>query len=511
LSAGARSVLGVNGIVVATLAIGFLNSVVIAALFGLTSRVDAYYAALLLPSLFLALGVDYLGKNFLPTLVKARRAGGDTAAELTSAIVTIVALGAAAAALALALAAKPLFRAILPGFGADEIELVSRFFRIMAPALVFSAVTPFHEYVMQQDERYAHVMLIRALLPVASLAAIVGLGPALGEYALPIGYTTGQALAFALMWRAARYRYRPRLAVRAEWERKVLTSSAIVAGSGLTVRLRLLVANYLASLLGDGAIAALNFTRRLIEPLERTTFTGVKMLLFNKAAQLAARDDVGGVGALYRLAFAASFMLLAPVLWWLALESGAIVGALFERGAFGPEMTAVVAATLVGFAPSVAFLGVNGLMSHAFYALDRVAAPAVAMPIGTAVYLALAPFVYRPFGVPGLAFAASAAALAACAFLAWRLSRRTSEFPVSTALGKLLWYAAVAGGAFALARAALAGIDSPTLRAAAVLAAGMPLYFGVLALGRDRTLAELLVRVRGGRAPAAAALTRPAR
>ena len=512
MTAGVRSVLTVNTLVVATIAVSFVNSIVIAAFFGLTRRIDAYYAALMLPNLFLVLGVDYLGKNFLPTLVRARREGGEIASELTSTIVTIVALLALAAALGLALGSKALFALLLPGFGPEELELVSRSFWIMAPALVFAAVTPFHEYVVQQDDRYARIIMIRAALPLANLAAIVAVGPFVGEYALPIGYTVGQAITFALMAWQARYRYRPRFIVRREWERKIFTNSAIVMSSGLIMRTRIFVANYLASLLGDGAIAALNFTRRLTEPLERSTFTGVKMLMFNRAARLAARNDRAALGKLYGLGVTASFMMLAPLLWWLALESAAIIGTLFERGAFGPAMTAVVAATLVAFVPSVVFFGANALLSNAFYALDRVTVPAITMPIGTGVYLAVAPFVYRPLGVPGLALAASAAALVVFLLLVYCLSRQVEGFRAGAVLGKILWYGAAGGAALAAAKLALAGVESAPLRAGAALVLGAPLYLGLLALVRDRTLLELWGRFRRNGAPAAVeAVTPPAR
>ncbi len=60
-----------NALVLASLGIGLLNNVLIAALFGLTRNVDAFYAAMMLPSLFMVLCVDYLGKNFLPVLAQA--------------------------------------------------------------------------------------------------------------------------------------------------------------------------------------------------------------------------------------------------------------------------------------------------------------------------------------------------------------------------------------------------------------------------------------------------------
>ena len=88
----ARSLLTANGLVAVTLIVGFASNIAIAALFGLTRRVDAFFAAVVLPNLFQALFVDYLGKNFLPTLARAKKESEGLASEVTSSVVTIVAL-----------------------------------------------------------------------------------------------------------------------------------------------------------------------------------------------------------------------------------------------------------------------------------------------------------------------------------------------------------------------------------------------------------------------------------
>ena len=66
--------LSVNALVLGSVVIGFVSSVAIAALFGLTRRLDAYYAALIVPQMFVTLCIDYLGKNFMPVFARARSA-----------------------------------------------------------------------------------------------------------------------------------------------------------------------------------------------------------------------------------------------------------------------------------------------------------------------------------------------------------------------------------------------------------------------------------------------------
>src|SRR5215510_7312666 len=98
-----RGLLTVNALVLGALAIGFLNNVLIAAIFGLTRRVDAFFAASMLPNLFMVLCVDYLGKNFLPVLATAKHESPESASTLTSSVVTIVALLAAGVTIVLVL------------------------------------------------------------------------------------------------------------------------------------------------------------------------------------------------------------------------------------------------------------------------------------------------------------------------------------------------------------------------------------------------------------------------
>ncbi|HUQ53931.1 MAG TPA: lipid II flippase MurJ [Gammaproteobacteria bacterium] len=485
--------LSTNALVLGSVAIGFASSVLIAALFGLSRRLDAYYAALMVPNLFVTLCLDYLGKNFLPVYARARAQSAQTASEVTSSVVTIVGLLAAALALALCLASHHVFRALLPGFDAADLGLVSRYFWIMAPAMVLTAVTCFHEYVCQHDEQYTRIAAITASQPVVNFIAIAGAGPIIGEYALPIGYVAGQAITFLLMTRYARYRYRPRFTVRSEWEKPIFTNTAVVMGSGLLVRTRTLITNFLASFVGDGAIAALNFGYRLIEPLERTTFSGVRRLMFSRTARLVIEDNSRELARLYRLALTASFLLLTPLLWWVVLERELVIGLLFERGAFNATMTALVAVTLIGYAPSVTFAGVNSILSNAFYAMSRIAVPALVMPIGTLLYLIVALAAYRPLGILGLALAPTTMHATVFVLLLFMLSKHMPQLEVWSVLGRIAAYVLLGGAALGLPQLLLAPLGLPKLvEAGLTLSVGVTLYFGVLAMARERTFLDVV-------------------
>ncbi len=504
-----RGLLTVNALVFGALGIGLLNNVIIAGVFGLTREVDAFFAASMLPGLFAALCLDYLGKNFLPVLALAKKESAESASTLTSSVVTIVALLAIAVSVVLAVFSGPLFSLLLPGFDPSETELVSRYFWIMAPAIVLMAVNTFHEYVWQYDERFVYVSAARLALPAANLAAILLLAPWLGEYCLALGFLIGHLTVFVLLVRRVPYRYRPRIAMRATLERRVFANSAVVMSTGLIARTKSIIMNYLASTLGGGAIAALALAMKLTEPLERGAFAGARMVMFSHTARLFVERNERALGQLYSLGLRVSFLLLAPLLWWIGLNSHEIVRAFFLRGEFTPQMGALVAGTLVGFIPSVLFLGVNQLLSNAFYAMNRIKVPAIVMPFGTAISVGAAVRFAAIFGTQGLAMATTVTSGIIFSVLFVCLARTLRELkPLATA-GYMLAYSVLGGAAMILTIGILGAFAlSPAVVAILSLPLGAALYCGGLALVGDRTYRRLIdfgrnCFVRGAEPPAA--------
>jgi putative peptidoglycan lipid II flippase len=489
----ARGVVNVNALVIGGLAIGLLSNVLIAALFGLSHRVDAFFAAAVLPTLFMVLCVDYLGKNFLPVLASAKTVGESCASSVTSSIVTTAALLAALVTAVLVIFREPLFAALLPGFDAATLALVGNYFAIMAPSIVLMAVNTFHEYVWQYDERFTYVSLTRTALPAANLLSIVALSPWLDEYCLPVGYLLGNVAVFLLLLRGLPYRYRPYIALRAGFERKVFTNSAVVMSTGFLARSKSIVINYLGSQLGGGAITALALANKLTEPLERSAFTGIRMLMFSDTVRLVVADDRRALGSLYSNGLRAAFLVLVPLLWWIGLNSEAVVNVLFRRGEFTPEMATVVAAVLMGLVPSVLFLGVNQLLSNAFYAMDRVMVPAIVMPLGTLIYIAAAIPLSASFGTPGLAVATTAASLAVFVALLVIVGRQLPEIGLLRTSAELALYSVLGGTAMLGAAGALSALELTPLAIAAIsLPLGATAYGLALFLGGDRTFNGLL-------------------
>jgi putative peptidoglycan lipid II flippase len=486
-----RNVASVNSLVFAATVVGLLNNVLIAAVFGLTTRVDAFFAAMILPSMFMILCIDYLGKNFLPIFAIAKKESDEAASSMTSTVVTVVVLLATAITLLLVLFGRVLFNVLLPGFDDAETALVVRYFWIMSPAIVLMAITAFHEYVCQYDEKYTKVVAIRMALPIVNFIAIITLGSSIGAYCLPVGFLAGHATVFVLMAHAARYDYKPSLRIRPHLERKVFVNSAILMSTGFISRTRSIVMNVLASTLGSGAISAMAMTMKLTEPLERCVFTGARMLMFSRTARLFAERNERDLGRLYTKGVKLSFMLLTPLLWWIGLNSAELVEVIYGRGEFTSEMTSVVAGTLIGLIPSVLFVGVNQLLLNAFYATDRVRVPVIVMPLGMLVYVGAAVPLANSGGTQGLALAATFSTVFVFLVLFVWLSRVLHDLDLMRTSLSLLGYGALSAAVMVSMSTLLAAFHwPPVVATVATLLLGGTMFFGILTLVRDRAFLD---------------------
>jgi peptidoglycan biosynthesis protein MviN/MurJ (putative lipid II flippase) len=148
---------------------------------------------------------------------------------------------------------------------------------------------------------------------------------------------------------------------------------------------------------------------------------------------------------------------------------------------------------LVGLAPSVLFLGVNQLLSNSFYAMDRVAVPAIVMPIGTLLYIAAAIPLAASLGTQGLAIATTIAAVTVFLALLVIIARSVPEIGLLRTAGELAFYSVLGGTAMLGAVGLLATLDwTPIAVAASSLPLGAAAYGAALFVGGDRTFRALL-------------------
>jgi putative peptidoglycan lipid II flippase len=208
----------------------------------------------------------------------------------------------------------------------------------------------------------------------------------------------------------------------------------------------------------------------------------VATVLFPTLARLATRADMAGfrdtVGrGLRQIAF-----LLVPASVACAVLAEPIVRLLYERGAFGPEETDVVADSLAAFSLGLTFNGMMLMLTRAFFSLQAPRVPTLVALGNLAVNVLLYGLLY-PLGAWGIPLAIAIANIAGVAALLILFRRRIGRIDFR-ALARSFLLVTAAGAAFALASYAVWwAIDDALGRsfAAQVLSVGSGLVAGTAA------------------------------
>ena len=488
-----RQIFSVNSIVALGLVIGLVNNVAITAIFGLNRGIDAYFASLMLVKLFMVLVINYLGKNFLPVFAARRKESVGSASVLASLVVTQVGLAAAAATIVLVTFADQIFAVILPGFEPGEIAVVSGMFTIMAPSVLFMTIEVFHGYVWQHDERFSRVAFARIFSPLTFAIFILAFSPWLGIQSLPIGFLCGQIVTTFVISVGVPYKFRPEFRYSDPGLRKIVRNSIVLMGSGLIARSRSVIIPFFGSMLGEGAIAAIAIAQKICNPVTQSAQVGIRMIVFSRSARAVAQAKMDRIGQLHTVSLTGVLFFVSPIAAWYALEADVIIRAVFQRGAFTDTMADLVAAALIGYSLSVVFNGIIQIVSNGFYALDRIRVPAIAMPIGTLVFLGLAVVLGPAYGVFGLTLASSIAAMLLGLTLLTLFWRAIPAFDIFAVAVSFLKYAACALLAAIMAVEIRQWLDLETLPGFLVSALVVgTIYIAAMFLIRDRIFKMIL-------------------
>ncbi|OGF55476.1 MAG: murein biosynthesis integral membrane protein MurJ, partial [Candidatus Fraserbacteria bacterium RBG_16_55_9] len=261
----------------------------------------------------------------------------------------------------------------------------------------------------------------------------------------------------------------------------------------VVVELNVLVDSKLASRLGDGSIAALQYAVRLFQlPLGVFAVALATALLPRLSRQSDPSNRQEFIASLLQGLRLAAFILL-PATIGLLILGGPIIQLLFEHGRFGPEDTARTLYALRFFALGLLGYGMTYLLTRSFYALQDTRTPVAISAVTVGLNIALDLLLIGPLGIGGLALATSIAGLTQMGLLILLLQNRLQVplvFKIAPEIGKMLLGALFMGICVYGVDRSLAYLDANEfIRVGLSVTVGL-LSYGVLAL-RGHLLPEI--------------------
>lgn len=350
-----------GGFLAAT-ATGFLREAALAHELGAGRATDVYLVAFALPEFFFLALPIVLSPAFIPLFANLRLVSGEAAGRRFAWRVAAVLFGFLAGAGLLLAVGAPLFLSWLgAGFDAEARAEAVRALQRMLPAVILMGEAALAGAVLQVYRRFARPALATAVYNLAFVVVLLGAPLAWSAGRAAWGVTAGATAAFllqvSLLWR---YRPAPAAgqptvgdAVPQATVAGVLRLAGPLAAGYAAHHAILLVDRAMATTLGNGAAATLNYGYRLALVVGQLSGLAVSTALFPRMAEQAARGDGPGLRSSLAAALRFVWMIGLPACCGLLILRRPLVQVLFEHGAFDQTATAAVSDVLALYAVAV--------------------------------------------------------------------------------------------------------------------------------------------------------------
>ena len=446
--------------------LGLAREIVVANYFGARGPINAFTVAFQIPNLVRALVADAaLSSAFVPVFSELLEKGERARAwRVASTLFWLLLLGLTAITALFVLLAPVLVPPLTDAYDDLTVRLAQLLFPIVVLLGVFGVVVG----VLNSYEHFS----VPALTPVFwNLAIIAGLVigvPRAGSddaelYVYAGSIVVGTLIQFLLPlpWlRGLDGRLRVAIDIRDPAVRRVFTLMGPITLSLGLINVSAVIGTIFAAKLIDPTIApnAIDKAFRVYMLPQGMFSVAVATVLFPALSRLAARGDLDRFRDTISLGLRQIAFLLVPAAALSGVLAEPMIRLLYERGAFDPDETPVVAGALAAFSLGLVFNGMMLMLNRGFFSLQSPWIPTLAALGNLALNVVLYVALYR-VGTWGIPLAISLSNVAGAVVLVALMRRRLERLELTAAIRSFALVTVAAGVLAAVAYGVWRGLD----------------------------------------------------
>ena len=416
--------------------LGLVREMVASYYFGASGRINAFTIAFQVPNLVRALVADAaLSSAFVPVFSDLLEKGDRRRAwRVASSLFWLMLLGLTALTAIFVLVA-PWVISIFGNPGNDK-SLAVGLSRVLFPIVALLGVSGIVVGILNSYDHFTVPALSPVFWNVAIIAGLaIGVPQASGSstklyvYAASILAATFIQVFLPMPWLRGLDRGEERLRVVIDWRdpavRRVFKLMVpVTLGLGL-INVNAVIDAFFASRYIDANLAPTAIQKAfLVYMLPQGMFSvAIATVLFPTLSRFASRGDLRGFARAVSDGLRQIAFLLTPAAVVSAVLAEPIIRILFQRGAWHPSQTPVVAAALAAFSAGLVFNGAMLMLNRAFFSLQENWTP-TAVALGNLALNAVLDFAFYRFGTWGIPLATAVSNVAGAAALAFLLRRR---------------------------------------------------------------------------------------
>ena len=392
----------------------FIAEAILAAYLGTTYQSDAYYMVSSIQQVIYPMLSVGIWKVFLP-LYKEKLAHNqiDEANALSNKVITFFTIVSTIAVGLLIIFAGPVVSVVAPGFEGETRTLCIKLVQIAAPMYIFIIAAAIYASILQANNKFLGSQIREVVSHIPVILAAVFFYNTFGITAMAIALVIGGVvrLLIELPFVTWGYRYKPDFKFRVhEFALMLKRLPSALISEGVT-QINTLIDKAMASTLPEGTISGLNYGHKLMNVFSGLLSTAIATALYPQMIEMIALKKEEELSKLVVTIINIFCVLMFPVTIACVLFRTELVSAVFERGAFTSESTALTSGVFALYGLGIFFIACNTVITNLFFGYGNTKTPMYISfaNLGINVVLNLT-FIYF-WGVNGLALATSMSAL----------------------------------------------------------------------------------------------------
>ena len=452
----ARDVLIMAAATAMSRGLGLVRDMSIANAFGAGAAYDAFLIAFFVPHFLRQLLAEgALSTAMVPVYTKLRESSQEAEADAFASNLISWLLMIFPVIVALGMVLAPWYIPFLAsGFAPDKLALAVTLTRIVFPFIAIIGIAAVVMGILNAHRRFFAASFAPVWFNVGMLFGILVVAPRFDPPVLGVGVGVllgglAQLLSQIPALRSVGFRFRFRVFPIHSHLRQMIWLMAPAFLTLAVTQLNLLVDNKLASHLGDGGIASLQYAMRLFQLPLGVLAVSVATALLPRFSKTIARRDEDGFFSYLNDGLVASTLALFPAMIGLLVIGSNVIRLLFEHGSFTATDTARTARVLSYYLVGLVPYGWVYVLTRAAYARGKPMFPLLASVLAVSVNVALDLLLITSMREAGLALATAVAGVSNAMFLGiillWRRGLDRSS------VIQLLWIGIGGGGLLCVA------------------------------------------------------------
>jgi putative peptidoglycan lipid II flippase len=488
---------------------GLVREIVAASYYGISGPMSAFTIAFQVPNLVRSLFADAaLQPAFVPVFTEQLEEGNYREAfRLASTLLLIVTMVLGAITALFVLAAPVVMPIFAPGFKGEILDLTVTLSQVLFPILILLGMSGIVVGILNSYDRFGAFAIAPLFWNLTIIAVLVFVEPLFHGhnriYAYAIGILAGtlvQLLIPVFDLRNTPFKFNWSFEWRHPGVRRVLLLMLPVTISLGLINFNLLINSIFGSLVSDEAPAAIDKAFRIYQLPQGIFSVAIATVLFPTLARYANRGAIDDLRATLANGMRQILFVLLPAAAAVLALSEPMIRLVYQRGAFDPAETTLVATALFWFAFSLPTNGLYLLQTRTFFSLQRPWMATGLAGMDLVVSTLAAWVLYKPFGTGGIVAGTGIGTTAAAAAQALVLRRELGGLELGRLLATTvkitiasLALAAVSYGVWHLLDSALGrGLFGEIVSLGSGLAIGALVYLGVARLLRIAELEQIM-------------------